>query len=93
MSIINTISNAFKETTAEVGTFGTIVVGILALALVALVLVIAAALNIWILNTLFGLALPYVWQTLLASLLVNLKLSYAGSASVNKVVEALQGKK
>lgn len=93
MSIINAVSNKFKETTTNIGTFGTIVVGIVALTLVALVLVIGAALNIWILNTLIGLSVPYVWQTLLASLLVNIKLAYAGSASVNKVVEAIQGKK
>ena len=93
MSATQKIIDEYHLATESLGTFGTIFVAVLALAFIAAVLVFGAALNIWVLNTLFSLALPYVWQTLLASFVVNLKFSYMGSASIGKVVEAIQGKK
>jgi hypothetical protein len=88
MSFINQISSAFKEATSDFGTFGSVVVGVIALTLLCTLVLCGSAVTIWVFNTLFALALPFTWQTLLASLLLNVKLSYVGSASIEKLLKA-----
>jgi hypothetical protein len=87
MSFINQISSTFKEATSDFGTFGTIVVGIIALTLLYALVLCGSAVTVWVFNTLFALALPFTWQTLLASFLLNAKLSYVGSASIEKLLK------
>jgi hypothetical protein len=91
MSFINQISSAFKEATSEFGTFGAIVVGAIAISIITAALLLSSAVTVWILNTLFALVLPFTWQTLLASFLLNAKLSHVGSASIEKLLKATEG--
>jgi cobalamin biosynthesis protein CobD/CbiB len=88
MSFINQISSAFKEATSDFDTFGTIIVGVIALTLLCTLVLCGSAVTIWVLNTLFALVLPFTWQTLLASALLNVKISYVGSSSVEKLLKA-----